>query len=335
MCRRSGAKDRESNCGVCFASALSGLRCCLQNWPKRDFSTKETSAWSAKTVCGDAPEEVLPPLCSCSFFAFSCFSCSASEDPSCSTKKASINGNRRLRSGFGGAAWTVDAKLAFVSAERPEEPSTRTCDGATPAERRRCAGVAMTSVSSSLSSVRSSADQSASILASWKKSSIFKSELDSLLFEASAKTSASVFTTRSNLVSMVEGSAVVASHFARAESMSVTRDASTRKSSVRTMSRCIFEAAKATRISEAIWKVSPSPLEPWPLPAWQRKSHKAKTLCWESTECISALIFAHRPMLCCSAVGLDPLLPAAPEASDAFAPPSAVAGRPSSPPGAA
>mmetsp|Transcript_16202 Transcript_16202/g.46246 ORF Transcript_16202/g.46246 Transcript_16202/m.46246 type:complete len:290 (-) Transcript_16202:468-1337(-) len=111
---------------------------------------------------------------------------------------------------------------------------------------------------------------------------------------------------------MVDGSAVVASHFARAASMSVTSEASTRMSSARTMSRCVWEAARATSISEAIWNVSPSPVEPWPLPAWHKKWHNAKTLCWERMACISLVIFDHRSKLCCSAERLVDSLEAAP-----------------------
>mmetsp|Transcript_95113 Transcript_95113/g.183386 ORF Transcript_95113/g.183386 Transcript_95113/m.183386 type:complete len:203 (-) Transcript_95113:487-1095(-) len=54
-----------------------------------------------------------------------------------------------------------------------------------------------------------------------------------------------------------------------------------------------------------MWKQSPSPLDPCPLPAWQRNRQRAKTLCCDRTACNSLWIFSQRRKLCCSAVGFS------------------------------
>mmetsp|Transcript_33016 Transcript_33016/g.65027 ORF Transcript_33016/g.65027 Transcript_33016/m.65027 type:complete len:255 (-) Transcript_33016:157-921(-) len=253
MCRSSGSKDLARRPGVCLTRALSGRRCFLQNCPKRDLSTTDASATSAKTSrfgSGDArllgvalatpAAAAAVPSLSALFFFFSSLSfrsCSASMLPLCSTKNASIRGSNLFSNGLGGIAWTLEARVALVAAESREDPSARTADGTKPWDSNRCAGVALTSVSSRRSRVWSKAVHNVSTRASSKKPATFKS-FSVWLLDASLKTSARVRTTRKKRVSIVEGSAVVASHLARAASMSVTREASTRMSSARTISKC-------------------------------------------------------------------------------------------------
>mmetsp|Transcript_164069 Transcript_164069/g.526141 ORF Transcript_164069/g.526141 Transcript_164069/m.526141 type:complete len:441 (-) Transcript_164069:1173-2495(-) len=314
MCFSSGLKDFDSRPGVCLIKAFRGRRCRLQNCPRRDFSTNETSSTSSKTFAPAAtgvPDAICASSWSFAFFlsSLSCLSCSASFAPSCSTKNASIRGKSRLSNGFGGAACTLDAKCALVSSDNPEAASVRIADGATPNDNKRCAGVAITSVSAKRSNVRSRAPQRVSIFAASRNSSILSS-FSGIFLSASLKTSASARTTRRNLVSRVDGSAVIISHFASDDSMSVTRDTNTRISSDRTMSRCAWEAASATRISVVIWNVSPSEVEPCPLPAWHKKWQSASTLFWDKIVCMSCVILDQRFRDCSSAEG--GLLPTSP-----------------------
>mmetsp|Transcript_82739 Transcript_82739/g.198544 ORF Transcript_82739/g.198544 Transcript_82739/m.198544 type:complete len:250 (-) Transcript_82739:1475-2224(-) len=227
MCFSSGEKDLFSNAGVCLIKAFNGRLCCLQNSPNRLLSTNVTSTKLAKT-CFPRPEEELPCRASCScgdvFFSSSVppsSSCSldsdsASLDPLWRTKKASINGSSRFRSGFGGVVCTLDASDPLTL-----ELSPRSWDGATPVDRILWAGVAKTSVSCRRASVRSRETQRSSRRASCRKTSIFSSLGEALA--ASLKTSARVRTNRSRRVSMVEGSAEPGSHFTRSASMLVTK----------------------------------------------------------------------------------------------------------------